>query len=29
VLEMVNAGLVEITIVDDFVAEFWQWRIDS
>jgi membrane-bound lytic murein transglycosylase MltF len=24
VLEMVNAGLVEITIVDDFVAEFWQ-----
>jgi membrane-bound lytic murein transglycosylase MltF len=24
VLEMVNAGLVEITVVDDFVAEFWQ-----
>jgi membrane-bound lytic murein transglycosylase MltF len=24
VLEMVNAGLVEMTIVDDFVAEFWQ-----
>jgi membrane-bound lytic murein transglycosylase MltF len=23
VLEMVNAGLVELTIVDDFVAEFW------
>lgn len=23
-LEMVNAGLVEITVVDDFVAEFWQ-----
>ena len=23
ILEMVNAGLVEITIVDDFVAEFW------
>ena len=23
VLEMVNAGLVDITIVDDFVAEFW------
>jgi membrane-bound lytic murein transglycosylase MltF len=23
-LEMVNAGLVEMTIVDDFVAEFWQ-----
>ena len=23
-LEMVNAGLVEITIVDDFVAEFWR-----
>jgi membrane-bound lytic murein transglycosylase MltF len=23
VLEMVNAGLVEITVVDDFVAEFW------
>jgi membrane-bound lytic murein transglycosylase MltF len=23
VLEMVNAGLVEATIVDDFVAEFW------
>jgi membrane-bound lytic murein transglycosylase MltF len=24
ILEMVNAGLVEVTIVDDFVAEFWQ-----
>jgi membrane-bound lytic murein transglycosylase MltF len=24
VLEMVNAGLMEITVVDDFVAEFWQ-----
>jgi membrane-bound lytic murein transglycosylase MltF len=24
VLEMVNAGLVRITIVDDFVAEFWR-----
>jgi len=24
VLEMVSAGLVEMTIVDDFVAEFWQ-----
>ncbi len=24
ILEMVNAGLVEITIVDDFAAEFWQ-----
>jgi membrane-bound lytic murein transglycosylase MltF len=24
VLEMVNAGLVEITVVDDFVFEFWQ-----
>ena len=24
VLEMVNAGLVDITVVDDFVAEFWQ-----
>jgi membrane-bound lytic murein transglycosylase MltF len=23
-LEMVNAGLVDITIVDDFVAEFWR-----
>ncbi|MGH9146428.1 MAG: transglycosylase SLT domain-containing protein, partial [Vicinamibacterales bacterium] len=23
VLEMVNAGLVDITIIDDFVAEFW------
>jgi membrane-bound lytic murein transglycosylase MltF len=23
VLEMVNAGLVDLTIVDDFVAEFW------
>jgi membrane-bound lytic murein transglycosylase MltF len=23
VLEMVNAGLVELTIVDDFIAEFW------
>jgi membrane-bound lytic murein transglycosylase MltF len=23
-LEMVNAGLVEMTIVDDFVAQFWQ-----
>jgi membrane-bound lytic murein transglycosylase MltF len=22
-LEMINAGLVEITVVDDFVAEFW------
>jgi membrane-bound lytic murein transglycosylase MltF len=24
ILEMANAGLVELTIVDDFVAEFWQ-----
>jgi membrane-bound lytic murein transglycosylase MltF len=24
ILEMVNAGLVDVTIVDDFVAEFWQ-----
>jgi membrane-bound lytic murein transglycosylase MltF len=24
ILEMVNAGLVDITVVDDFVAEFWQ-----
>jgi membrane-bound lytic murein transglycosylase MltF len=24
ILEMVNAGLVEMTIVDDFAAEFWQ-----
>ena len=24
ILEMVNAGLVEATVVDDFVAEFWQ-----
>ena len=24
ILEMVNAGLVDITIVDDFVAELWQ-----
>ena len=24
ILEMVNAGLMEITVVDDFVAEFWQ-----
>jgi membrane-bound lytic murein transglycosylase MltF len=24
ILEMVNAGLVEMTIVDDFVVEFWQ-----
>jgi membrane-bound lytic murein transglycosylase MltF len=24
ILEMVNAGLIEITVVDDFVAEFWQ-----
>jgi membrane-bound lytic murein transglycosylase MltF len=23
VLEMVNAGLVDVTVVDDFVAEFW------
>ena len=23
-LEMVNAGLVDVTVVDDFVAEFWQ-----
>ena len=23
-LEMVNAGLVDVTIVDDFVAEFWR-----
>lgn len=23
-LEMVNAGLVEITVVDDFVADFWR-----
>ena len=24
ILEMVNAGLMEITVVDDFMAEFWQ-----
>jgi membrane-bound lytic murein transglycosylase MltF len=24
ILEMVNAGLIDITVVDDFVAEFWQ-----
>ena len=24
ILEMVNAGLIEITVLDDFVAEFWQ-----
>jgi membrane-bound lytic murein transglycosylase MltF len=24
ILEMVNAGLVDVTIVDDFIAEFWQ-----
>jgi membrane-bound lytic murein transglycosylase MltF len=24
ILEMVNAGLVEMTVVDDFVADFWQ-----
>jgi membrane-bound lytic murein transglycosylase MltF len=24
ILEMVNAGLVDMTVVDDFVAEFWQ-----
>jgi membrane-bound lytic murein transglycosylase MltF len=24
ILEMANAGLVELTVVDDFVAEFWQ-----
>ena len=24
VLEMVNAGLVDVTIVDDFVADFWR-----
>jgi membrane-bound lytic murein transglycosylase MltF len=24
ILEMVNAGLVDVTVVDDFVAEFWQ-----
>jgi membrane-bound lytic murein transglycosylase MltF len=24
ILEMVNAGLVEVTIVDDFMGEFWQ-----
>ena len=24
ILEMVNAGLIEITVVDDFVSEFWQ-----
>jgi membrane-bound lytic murein transglycosylase MltF len=24
ILEMVNAGLVDITIVDDYIAEFWQ-----
>ena len=24
VLEMVNAGLVPITVVDDFLADFWQ-----
>jgi membrane-bound lytic murein transglycosylase MltF len=24
ILEMVNAGLVDITVVDDFMAEFWQ-----
>jgi hypothetical protein len=23
VLEMVNAGLVPITVVDDYLAEFW------
>lgn len=33
-LEMVNAGLVDVTIVDDFVAEFWRqvfpaFRINS
>ncbi len=24
ILEMVNAGLVEMTVVDDFMVEFWQ-----
>ncbi len=24
ILEMVNAGLVELTVVDDFMVEFWQ-----
>jgi membrane-bound lytic murein transglycosylase MltF len=24
ILEMVNAGLMELTVVDDFMAEFWQ-----
>jgi len=24
ILEMVNAGLIDMTVVDDFVAEFWQ-----
>jgi membrane-bound lytic murein transglycosylase MltF len=24
ILEMVNAGLVDITVIDDFVVEFWQ-----
>jgi membrane-bound lytic murein transglycosylase MltF len=24
ILEMVNVGLIEITVVDDFAAEFWQ-----
>jgi len=24
ILEMVNAGLVELTVMDDFMAEFWQ-----
>jgi len=24
ILEMVNAGLAELTVVDDFMAEFWQ-----
>jgi membrane-bound lytic murein transglycosylase MltF len=24
VIEMVNAGLVDVTVVDDFMAEFWQ-----
>ncbi len=24
ILEMVNAGLVDVTVVDDFVVEFWQ-----
>jgi membrane-bound lytic murein transglycosylase MltF len=29
ILEMVNAGLVELTVADDFVAEFWQEVLPS